>query len=1091
MLLRYWVSLGILCLSSAFTAVYAKEKKGEEKANPLKELSMPGLTFRSIGPAVTGGRIAAIAVDPHNPTTYFAGSGHGNLWKTVNGGTTFTPVFDNQGAYAIGAIAIDPSNSNVIWVGTGENNCQSNSGYGDGVYRSEDGGKTWKNMGLKESEHIGGIAIHPENSQVVFVAAYGSQRRAGGDRGIYKTMDGGKTWERVLFVNEFTGFFQIQMDPRDPDLLYAAAHQRMRKHFTNVYGGPESGIHRSQDGGVTWEKLTNGLPSGDMGRIGMAISPANPDIVYALVHAEQASKGFYVSRDRGSSWTKQSSYLSSYPFYFQKIVADPVDPDRVYSMDVFMQVTHDGGKTWERAGSRNKHVDDHCMWINPSNPNHLIAGCDGGVYESFDRAKNWSFKSNLPIAEIYKVTVDNAKPFYNVYIGTQDNNSLTGPSQTISSGGITNQDWVFTNSGDGFESQVDWKDPNVVYAQSQFGGLVRFDKKSGENLYIRPYEFTGSAYRFDWDAALLISKHDHKRLYFGGNIVLKTEDRGSTWHEISPDLTRGVPQEMESLMGQSWRIDQLVAKGSTANVVTLAESPLDEKILFAGSADGLIHVTTDGGANWTKSVTTGLPKLARVHHIVASHFDRLVAYAACHDMIGGDYKPYLLKTSDGGKSWQLINGDLPERGSTYTVAEDHENANLLFVGTQFGAFFTVDGGTSWIKFKNGLPAHCVMDLDIQREANDLVVSTFGRGVYILDNYAPLRDLSPALLEKDALLFDVEAAEMYIEANPFGYRGVGSQGANFYSASNPPVGAVFTYYIKEDFKSLKDQRLEKEKKLQKEGKKVPHPSYDVLRKESEEQEPFMVFTIKDAQGEVIRRFKKSIKKGLHRLVWDFRHEPPTPISLTEADTSVPWIEPDRGYMAVPGTYSVEIQRYEDGAYTEWAPSQTFECRPLNLNSIPTENPESLQAFNRKVAELARVCSGADDYRSGLLKRMSYLEKAVMATPRASAKIMDDLQQVEQGLAELDRHLNGDGLKRRYEGATPTSVKQRVDLITAALWSTTAAPTTTFIKSYEAAAAEIEGILTQLMAFGEKVNALEAQLEAAGAPSTPGRLPSWKK
>ena len=669
----------------------------------LKNISLAGLSFRSIGPAVTGGRVIGTAVNPFNLSEYYIASGHGSLWKTVNNGITFSPIFDHNKSYAIGSVEIDPTNPNVVWVGTGENQNQNNVIYGDGIYKSEDGGKSWKNMGLGTSEHIGGIAIDPQNSMIVYAAAYGSLRNPGGDRGIFKTTDGGKTWENVLRISEYTGCFEIHMDPRYSNILYATAHQRMRNLYTGVYGGPESGIYRSLDNGVTWEKLTKGLPSENVGRIGMSISLVNPDVLYAIIEATDEDKGVYKSVDRGASWTKQSSYMSSYPFYFQKLYCDTKDVNRVYSDDVFIQVTIDGGKTWKNLGDNLKHVDNHSIWVDPDNNEHLIAGCDGGVYETYDQAKNWDFKANIPIAEIYKITTDNAEPFYNVYIGTQDNNSLGGPSRTISSAGILNQDWLFTNGGDGFQTQVDWKDPNIIYAQSQNGGLVRFDKKSGENLYIQPQNFSDSVYRFDWDAALLISKFDNKRLYMGCNKLLRTDDQGSTWKEISPDLTRGVPTEMQKLMGQSWSIDQLARKSSMAQIVTIAESPLDENILFVGSGDGLIHFTIDGGTKWKRSVIKNLPEYARINKIIASNFNKLVAYAACQNMMGGDYKPYIYKTTDGGNSWITINKNLPQKGSTYSIAEDNEDPNLLFLGTQFGVYFTNNSGDEWIPLNSGMP----------------------------------------------------------------------------------------------------------------------------------------------------------------------------------------------------------------------------------------------------------------------------------------------------------------------------------------------------------------------------------------------------
>ena len=801
-------------LALASTSIMAQKTNAPSLADSLKNISLSGLRLRSIGPAFTGGRVVDIAVNPNNHAEYFVASGHGSLWKTTNNGITFSPVFDGQKSFSIGCVTVDPSNTNVVWVGTGENNNQSNVIFGDGVYRSEDGGKTWKNMGLSQSEYIGGIVVDPGNSNVVYVAAYGPFRNEGGERGVYKTTDGGKTWTRVLYVSEYTGCYQVHMDPRFSNILYAVAHQRFKKLFSTVQGGPESAIYRSTDSGTTWQKVMNGLPSEDVGRIGMAISPANPDVLYAIVQAKEKG-GVYRSQDRGTSWTKRSSYVSTYAFYFQELFCDPKDENLVYSMDVFNQVSRDGGTTWSNLGEKFKHVDNHALWIDPSNNKHLLSGNDGGVYESWDQGKVWDFKNNLPIAEIYKVSTDNALPFYNVYAGTQDNNSFAGPSRTISSAGITNQDWLFTLGGDGFETQADWKDPDILYVQSQNGGLVRYDKKTGEQLYIKPIDTADVAYRFDWDAALLISHHDNKRLYFGGNRLFRTDDRGNTWSLISPDLTRGVPQKILRMQGKSWSFDELASKGSMAQITAIAESPLDQNILYVGSGDGLIYVTADGGKTWTKPAPIpGLPEYARIHQIIASVHDKSVAYAACHNFSEGDYKPYLLKTTDGGKTWGSINANLPKRGSTYTIAEDHVDPKLLFTGTLFGLYFSNTGGQEWIPFNNGMPAMAVMDMAIQRRENDLVVSTFGRGIYILDDYSSLRNLSKETLQKDAVLFPIKDAQMFIPSLPFGFPGVGFQGGGFFSTPNPDIGAVFTYYVKDDFKSLKQKRRDLEKEKQK-------------------------------------------------------------------------------------------------------------------------------------------------------------------------------------------------------------------------------------------------------------------------------------
>ncbi len=1064
----------------------------QEKSEPdsLKNISMSGLSFRGIGPAITGGRVVALAVNPFNHSEYFVGSGHGSLWKTTNNGVTFSPAFDNQDSYAIGAIAIDPSNPNVVWVGTGENNNQNNVIYGDGVYKSEDGGKSWKNTGLKDSRQIGGIVVDPNDGNIVYVAAYGPSRTAGGDRGIFKTTDGGKTWNNVLFVSKYTGAFEIHMDPRYSNILYASMHQRMRNLFTGVYGGPESAIYRSTDAGATWDKMTKGLPGADMGRIGMAISPVNPDVVYAIIEAAKDG-GVYKSTDRGVSWAKQSGYVSSYAFYFQKLFCDTKNVDRLYSMDVFMQVSRDGGKSWDNLGEDKKHVDNHVLWIDPDNNEHLIAGCDGGVYETYDQGKNWNFKSNIPIAEIYKVTTDNDLPFYNVYAGSQDNSSFGGPSRTINTGGITNQDWYYTCSGDGFQTQVDWKNPNIIYSESQNGGLVRFDKKSGERLFIKPYDFADTAYRFDWDAALLISKFDNKRLYFGANKLFRTDDQGSTWKIISPDLTRGVQQEMNKLMDRSWSIDDLARKGSMAQLSAIAESPLDENYIFTGSGDGLMHYTTDGGKTWQKGSTPGLPEYSRIDKIEASHFDKNVAYAACENFVGGDFQPYLYKTTDGGKNWFLSNSNLPKYGSTFAIAEDNVDKDLLFLGTQFGVFYTVDGGNEWIPLKNGLPTEMVMDLTIQNRENDLVVSTFGRGIYILDDYSPLRYMKKDNLKQDAYIFPVKDAVMYIEAQPFAFPGVGFMGASFYAAPNPDFGAVFTYYLKDEIKSLKDKRRDEEKEKQKKNEDIKYPSYQTLFNEKEEPDAYLLFTITDQQGNVVRKIKTAPQKGVNRITWDFRYNPFSPVDLKPFDSSVPWNEPDRGYMVVPGTYKVSLSKFQDGKFTELVAPQEFVCKSLNIASIPAEDQQSLDQFNRKVAELTRAVSGADAYRKSLDEKIKYFKKAVLEGAEVPEETYNTVIKIEKELDDFNRKLNGDPLRARYEGGSPTSVKDRIDLVTGALWSTTSAPTDTYVKSYDAAASQFDGLLSQLKSIDGQVKTLESVLEKYGAPYTPGRFPEWRK
>ena len=1080
-----------LLTASTTSAQKNSDTARSDAPDSLKNISLAGLGFRSIGPAVTGGRIVDIAVNPKRTSEYYAASGHGSLWKTMNNGTTFTPAFENQGSFSMGCVRVDPSNPNIVWVGTGESNNQSNVIYGDGIYRSEDGAKSWKNMGLQNAEHIGGIVIDPTNSNTVYAAAYGSLRNSGGDRGIYKTNDGGKNWRRVLFVSENTGFFEVHMDPRFSTSLYAVAHQRMRKGFTGVGGGDESAIYRSMDSGATWQKIMRGLPTENVGRIGLSVSPANPDVIYALVQAKEEG-GVYRSSDRGASWTKQSGYNPSYPFYMQKIFADPSDENKIYSMDILIQVSIDAGKTFKPLGEKFKHVDNHALWIDPADTRHLVSGNDGGVYETWDMGQNWDFKSRIPIAEIYKVNTDNNLPFYNVYIGTQDNNSLGGPSRTINSSGITNADWVFTLGGDGFQTQADWKDANILYAQSQNGGLVRYDKKSGEGLFIQPVNPVDSGYRFDWDAPLLISAHDNKRLYFAANKLFRTNNQGNSWDVISHDLTRGVPQKMQKLMGRSWSIDELASKGSLANITTIAESPLDENMIYVGTGDGLIQFSNDGGRSWVKaSAFPGVTEFTRIHKIIASRFSKMVAYAACQAFTYGDYKPCLLKTSDGGRTWTSLNANLPVKGNTYSIAEDHVKSDLLFAGTQFGLYFTVDGGKEWIKMNQGLPVNTVMDMDIQRRENDLVVSTFGRGVYILDDYSPLRQLSKENIQKPFLLFPVKDALMYVEANPFGFRGKGFMGAGFFTTPNPRLGAAFTYYCREEAKTLKQKRRDAEKEKQKKGEDIDFPAYDIIKKEVEEDTPYLLFTITDEQGNIVRKLKTEVKKGVNRLNWDMRYLPLTPLNAPPFDDSYAWNEPDRGYMVVPGTYKVGMQLSANGVFKELSAPLSFNCRPLNNSSLPAPERSVLDDFNKKVAEITRAITGADEFRAEMTKKIPYFKQAAQEIPSVPVATIERITALQRKLEEVNIKINGDGLRARYEGAAAPSLKGRIDNIVGSLWSTSSAPTETFKASYKVAADAFGNILDTLKGIADDIRHLEALLENYKAPFTPGRLPEWKK
>lgn len=1077
-----------------------KEAKQDDaktaKKEPFSSATFSGLELRGIGPALTSGRVVELAVDPTNPRTYFVAAASGGVWKTTNAGTTWTPVFDGQGSYSIGTVAIDPKNPNAVWVGTGENNSQRSVGYGDGVYRSLDGGKSWENLGLKASEHIARIVFDPRDSNVVWVAAQGPLWGPGGDRGLYKTTDGGKTWTKALEISENTGVSDIVLDPRDPDTIYAAAYQRRRHVWTLIDGGPESAIHKSTDGGKTWRKVMKGMPSGDVGRIGLAISPQQPDVLYAIVEAQGDEGGTFRSADRGESWSKKSGYVASSPQYYQELVADPVTFDRIYSLDFFVMVSDDGGANFRPVGEDFKHVDNHALWIDPKDNAHLLVGCDGGVYETFDGAATWNFKSNLPITQFYRVDVDDAVPFYNVFGGTQDNFSLHGPSRTTSANGITNENWRVTQGGDGFFSRAEPGNPDIVYAEAQYGGIARFDRKSGEGLDIQPQPFAaGEALRWNWDAPLLISPHSPTRLYFAANKLFRSDDRGSTWKAVSPDLTRQLDRNQFEVMGKVWSIDAVAKNASTSlygNITALAESPRVEGLLYVGTDDGLIQVSEDGGGSWRKVESfPGVPERTFVARLEASRHADGTVYAAFDNHKMADFKPYLLKSADRGRTWTSVTGDLPVRGSSYTVVEDHVDSKLLFAGTEFGVFFTRDGGSKWLQLSGGMPTIAVKELAIQKRENDLVLATFGRGFYVLDDYSPLRQASPESLERDAVLFPTKKAWAYMEEARIGLPKQGFLGHSFFTAPNPPFGATFTYYLKESAKTRAEKRKEAEDKIRADGGKVPYPSWEDLRLEEREEAPTVILTVTDEDGNVVRRLNGPARQGIHRVSWDLRYPAANPTNLKPRDSGIFDFRP-QGPMAMPGTYKVSLSRRADGKLEALGEPQTFEVAPLGTASLPAKDRGALLAFQRKTARLQRAALGASNALEEARDRVKHLAQAIVDTPEADLTLRDEALALDLKLEKLTRELEGDGLLASRNEPVPPAILDRVQGVVGGHWGTTSAPTQTHLDAYETAAKAFEPFLAELTATIEKdLVALEAKVEAAGGPWTPGRVPTWKR
>ncbi|MEL6674192.1 MAG: glycosyl hydrolase [Bacteroidota bacterium] len=1075
-----------------------KKKKGdkeapaateEKKKDPWKSGTFSAMKFRNVGPALTSGRISDFAINPQNPSEYYVATSSGGVWKTTNSGNTYQPIFDGQSSYSIGVVEMAPTNPYTVWVGTGENNGQRSIAYGDGVYKSTDGGRSWKNMGLKESEHIGKIVIHPQDENVVFVAAQGPLWSSGGDRGLYKTKDGGKTWNKVLEISEHTGVNDIVYDPRNPDVMYATSWQRARKVWTFIGGGPESAIYKSTDGGETWAKSQSGLPGGDIGRIGLAISPVNPDVLYAILEASSGG-GVYRSTNRGASWQKRGSYTTS-SNYYQEIVPDPFNVDRLYSMNTFAQVSDDGGKNWRMLGEKSKHVDNHCMWIDPKNPDHYLMGCDGGIYESWDRAKNWQYKPNLPITQFYKVALDQAEPFYNIYGGTQDNFSLGGPSRTKNAHGIVNADWFVTNGGDGFESQIDPEDPNIVYAQAQYGWLVRFDKKSGETINIQPQPGKGEpGLRWNWDAPLLISPHKNTRIYFAANKLFKSEDRGNTWEAISGDLSRQLDRNTLPVMGKVWSMDAVAKNRSTSiygNIVALSESPKQEGLLYVGTDDGLVHVSENTGGSWQKFESfPEVPNQTYVNMLLASQHDANTVYAAFNNHKNGDFKPYLLKSTDRGQSWTSVASNLPERGSVYCIAEDHIDPNLLFVGTEFGVFFSPNGGEKWIQLKGGMPTIAVRDMEIQQRENDLVLASFGRGFYVLDDYSPLRNMNEEVFAQDAHIFPIKDALMYIPARPIGSSGKGFLGETYYTAKNPPIGATFTYWYKEGPKTLKSIRKKKEREATKAGEAVSYPSFEEMRAEDNEESAYLMFTITDEEGNIMKRIKTGTGSGMKRMTWNFRLPDLSPVRSDRGPGAN-----GGGPLILPGKYFVSLAEHKGDEMKELVGKTPFNVNMLNNSSLPATDREAVLAFQKKMAELARTIAGANAVRGEMNNKLKHIKAAVMSVPKLPMDMLKDIRSLEGDLRDINVAMNGDRSLSRREFETPPSINSRINRAIYGMYGSTSAPTQTQKDAYAIAAESFEPVYEQLKDVVKKVGAMEKQLEKLGAPYTPGRLPVWNR
>ncbi len=1064
------------------TSLFAQEKDKKDK-------SKVNLTFRNIGPAFASGRVSDFAVNPNNHSEYYVSFAGGHIWKTTNNGTTFKPIFDKHGSYSIGCLKIDPKNTNVIWAGTGENNHQRSVSYGDGIYKSVDGGKSWKNMGLKNSRQIGMIAIDPRDSNIVFVAAEGSVWGDSEDRGLYKTTDGGKTWTKVLNISKYTGVNNVVIDLKNPDVMYATSEQRRRHVHIRIGGGPESNIWKSTDSGKTWRKLTNGIPSVDKGGIGIAISPVNHNIIYAMVEAQMNKGGFFKSTDQGESWKKMSDYNTSGQYYCE-IVCSPTDVNTIYSTETYSKVSHDAGKTWTKIGNNKRHVDDHAIWIDPSDVSHFFIGGDGGVYESFDNGKTFIHKTNLPVTQFYRVAVDNDKPFYNIYGGTQDNNSFGGPSQTIYADGIAQDDWTYTLGGDGYWQAIDPTNPDIVYSEYQYGNLYRFDKKSGERISIKPLPRKDEdTYKWNWNTPFILSKHNNKTLYIAANKVFKSTDRGNTWQVISEDITRQLPRDKWQVMDRYWSADAVAKNVSTSLFgmgVSLAESSIKEGLVYVGTDDGVIQMT-ENGKTWQKTTHfSSVPEYTYVSDIQPSKFDENVVYASFDNRKRDDFTPYILKSTDKGRSWRSISNNLPKNGTVHTIEQDHINKNLLFVGTEFGVFYSDNGGEKWHQLKKGIPTIAIRDMIIQERESDLVLASFGRGFFILDDYSPLRDLKDLDTEK-AKIFPIKDALLYTPSARIGY-GFGSMP---YYAKNAPYGATFRYYLKEVPKTAQATRREKEKDLIKSKSPIPIPSAKALYNEKNELKPYLLFTITDEQGNEVRRITKSASKGMNAVTWDLKNT--WNFAINPQDEFKPEKLNCYGIRVIPGTYYVTMELVNNGTFETLVDKQSFKVNRLNNITLPILNEVALKDFYTDLTELGRITWGTNGFYNELTKKVNALRLVALKTPNVDKEISTQLTEIDTKLKDIHWKLNGERSRASYEEAIPApmAINKRLGKIIYLHNQSISSVSQKQKDGYQIIKEKLIPIIDELKGLNNQIITIENSLDKAKAPWTSGRILEFKE
>lgn len=1006
------------------------------------ESAVASLEWRNIGPTIMGGRVADLAVVESDPSIFYVGTATGGVWKTTNAGTTFEPIFEDEETSSIGDITVSPSNPNVVWLGTGEPQNRQSSPWGNGVYRSTDAGLTWTHLGLSETHHISRIQVHPHNPDIAYVAAVGHLWGPNPERGVYKTTDGGDSWELVHFVDEHTGAIDLVMDPGDPQTLFVAMYQRQRTGWGFNGGGPGSGIYRTTDGGETWRELSDGLPRGDMGRIGLDIFRGDGNLVFALVEADATTPGqgfggggqgararktgVYRSQDRGETW-EQVSTTNNRPMYYSQIRIDPNDPERLYSGGSALYKSVDGGQTFTNDAADGVHLDHHALWIDPANSDHLIVAGDGGVSVSWDRSDNWRQVRNLPIAQFYEIGVDMQEP-YHVCGGLQDNGSWCAPSDTWSNQGIRTRDWYNVGSGDGFYTVFHPDNPRIMFAESQGGNISRVDLETNERARSRPVARPGDdgedrSLRWNWDSPIVWSTHDANTVYIGSNILFRSTDLGTTWQEISPDLTHAIDRgelEIMGVLGSAPMMSPNDGISSYGNLTSLTESPLDADLLYTGSDDGRVHVTRDGGANWA-DITDNFPDLPEhtyVTRLVSSGFDEGTVYATFDGHRNDDFDAYVYVSTDFGSRWRMITEGLPAN-SVNAFAQHPRSGNLLFVGNEQGVYFSINGGGQWTRLKNNLPTVPVDDIVIHPRDNDLVLGTHGRGIWIMSDITPLEELSPEVLAADAHLFSVRTATSYNPFTPQGWT------PSVYAAANPPAGALIRYHLGGDSGAAK-------------------------------------ITILDTDGEVVRELNGARGEGGHEVVWDLRL--PRPYQPAPGQGGGGFRGAPRGPKVLPGSYTVRLESGDQVLETQL----TVRLDPRV--SISRADLLARQEALMSAYELAGPANDASLAVRRLTGQLDEVDELVGDREDVPDAVTEALASLQDDLRELGRDLN-----QAAGGARGAF----------AIDGVTARPSADQLWALDQAWEKVPGLIERLnVLITDRMPALNRQLDEHGVRPDPG-------